>query len=156
MKISAHIRILATIQTGSIYYFEEEKLSSSEPHYFVVLDKDPRTEEFLILVCASSQVEKRRQIAIKLGFPKETLVLVSPSECPLFTKDTVIDCNRVFEKTSQSLIEKLEQENLKVCTEVIATDIITKLIQGVLASSQVSEKIQQLLLNHTNQDRPAA
>ncbi len=150
MKIPAHIRILATIQPGSIYYFEEEQLSSPEPHYFIVLNKDPLTEEFLILVCASSQVEKRRQIAIKLGFPKETLVFVSPSECSLFTKDTVIDCNRVFEKTSQSLIEKLEQENLKVCAEVIATEIIAKLIQGVLASSQVSEKIQQLLLNHTN------
>ena len=99
MQISARVRILAGIQAGSVYYFEEENLSSSEPHYFVVLNKCPRTEELLILVCASSQVEKRKQIAKKLGFPSETLVSISPSDYCLFTKETVIDCNRAFEKT---------------------------------------------------------
>lgn len=148
MEIPAHIHILATIQTGSVYYFEEERLSSSEPHYFIVLNKNPRTEGFLILVLASSQVEKRQQMATMLGFSKETLVFVSPSEYPFFTRDTVIDCNTVFEKTAQSLIEKLEQGKLKVCPEVMAADIVKKLIHGVLASSQVPEKIQQMLSAH--------
>ena len=61
MNIPAKVRILAEIQNGSVYYFEEEKLSSTEPHYFVVLNRNPRNEEFLILVCASSQIMKRKQ-----------------------------------------------------------------------------------------------
>ena len=150
MDVPARVRILATIQTGSVYYFEEERLASNEPHYFVVLNKDPRTEELLILVCASSQVEKRQQIIQKLGFPQETLVLISHAEYSLFTKDTVIDCNRAFEKTPQSLIEKLEQDKLKVCAQIMSEDIIKKLIRGVLASSQVSEKIQRLLADSHN------
>jgi len=94
MDISARIRVLGGIQTGSVYYFEEEQLTSDEAHYFVVLNQSPRTEDLLILVCASSQVEKRKEVIKKLQFPPETLVFISPEEYPIFTKDTVIDCNR--------------------------------------------------------------
>ena len=147
MYISPRIRILATIKTGSVYYFQDEELSSADSHYFVVLNKDPRTEEFLILVCASSQIEKRRHIIQKLGFPQETLVFVSPVHYKIFRKDTVIDCNRVFEKTSASLIEKLEQDKLRVCSEMMPESIIKSLIQGVLASNQISEKVKRMLLS---------
>jgi len=145
MDIPPNVRILATIKTGSVYYFEEEELLSDEPHYFVVLNQNPRTEEFLILVCASSQIEKRQQIAQRLGFPSETQVIILSSEYSIFSKDTMIDCNRVFEKTSQTLIEKLEQNKLKVCTEMMPDGILQKLVGGVLASSQISEKIKQML-----------
>ena len=148
MDISSNVRILATIKTGSVYYFEEDELSSNEPHYFVVLNQKPHTEEFLVLVCASSQVEKRKQIIRRLGFPQETLVFISPSEYPIFSKDTVIDCNRVFEKTLQTLIEKLDQNKLKVCTEVIPDIVLQKLIEGIVASTQISERIKRILLKH--------
>lgn len=145
MEMSAEVRIMAAIQSGSVFYFEEETLNTTDAHYFVVLNKDPRTEELLILVVASSQVERRKEIANKLGFPAETLVFVSPIEYPLFTKDTVIDCNRAFEKTSQSLIEKLEANRLRVCTEVMSADIVQKLKAGIAASTQITENIKKLL-----------
>lgn len=145
MEIPAYIRILATIKIGSVYYFEEELLSSKEPHFFIVLNKNPRTDELLILVCASSQVEKRKEICKRLGFAEETLVFISPKEYSLFSKQTVIDCNRAFEKTSQSLIEKLNDGKLRVCSEMMPIDIVRKLINGVLASSQVTENVQDLL-----------
>ncbi len=147
MDISARNRILGSIQSGAVYYFEEEEpsFSSTEPHYFIVLNKSPRTDEVIVLVCASSQVEKRKQRAKKLGFSAETLVVISVSEYPLFTKETVIDCNRAFEKNIQSLADKLEQEKLKVCTELMPESIVAKLIQGILASTQISEKVQKML-----------
>lgn len=145
MEITSRIRILATIKTGSVYYFEEDELSSDEPHYFVILNKNPLTEEFFILVCASSNVEKRRRIIRLLGLPQETLVFVSPSECSIFSRDTVIDCNRVFEKGSEALIKKLDENKLKICTEVMPCDILQKLIAGVSASPQISPKIKLML-----------
>lgn len=145
MEIPAEVRILAAIQSGSVFYFEEETLNTTDAHYFVVLNKDPRTEELLILVVASSQVERRREIAAQLGFPADTLVFVSPAEYPLFTKDTVIDCNRAFEKTPQSLVEKLEAGRLRVCTEVMSAEIVQKLKTGVSASTQITEQIKKLL-----------
>jgi hypothetical protein len=145
MEIPARVRILGAIRTGSVFYFEEEAISSAEPHFFVVLNKNPRTEEVLVLVCASSQVEKRKQAIQRLGFPATTLVFVSPTEYVLFKKDTVIDCNRAYEKTPQSLVEKLEQGKLKVCTEIMAEAIVQQLLQGVMASPQVAERVKQLL-----------
>ena len=145
MEIPPSIHILATIETGSVYYFKEEKLSSDEPHYFVVLNKNPQTEEFLILVCASSQVERRKQIIKQLGIPSETLVTISPSEYSSFSKDTVIDCNRVFEKTLQIIVEKLKQDELKVCRDVMSDVILQKLTAGILVSPQVSGNIKNML-----------
>jgi hypothetical protein len=109
------------------------------------LNKNPRAEEFLILVCASSQIKKRRSVAQKLGFAKETLVLVSPNEYKHFSKDTVIDCNKVIEKNSRSLIEKLEGGKLRPCSESMSKEIIEKLVSGVLASNQVAEGIKKMI-----------
>jgi hypothetical protein len=145
MNISAQIRILAGIRTGSVYYFIEEKLSSEKPHYFIVLNRSPRIKNILVLVCASSQTKKRQEIAKKLGFSDDTLVLISPSEYSLFSKNTVVDCNSVFEKTAQSLIDKLEACKLGVCTEIMPAEIVEKLIRGVKASTQVSEEVKEIL-----------
>ncbi len=146
MENSSRSRISETIETGSVYYFEEEELSSDEPHYFIVLNKNPRAEEFLMLVCASSQVDKRKRIAKFLRFPEKTLVVVSPSEYPIFKKESVIDCNRVFEKTIQSLIDKLEKKQLKPCEKLMPKEIIQKLLSGMLASNQVSENVRKVIL----------
>lgn len=136
---------MTTVKTGSVYYFEEEKLSSPEPHYFIVVNKAPKSDKILILVCASSQIEKRKAVVEKLGFPKETLIIVSPQECPCFTKETAIDCNSIIEKSHQSVIEKLDNKKLRVCPEEISDTIVQKLVQGVLASNQVSEEIKALV-----------
>jgi ABC-type nitrate/sulfonate/bicarbonate transport system ATPase subunit len=81
----------------------------------------------------------------KLGFQTETLVVVAPGEYKLFKKQTVIDCNRAFEKTVQSFIDKLKNGKLRVYEEMMPDEIVSKLIQGVLASSHVTEKVQDML-----------
>ena len=139
------IHILATVKAGSVYYFEEERLSSPEPHYFIVVNKNPKTDQVLLLVCASSQVEKRKDAIKKLNFAEETLALVSPKECPCFNKNTAIDCNTIWEKTSQSVIEKLSNGELRVCPDEIPSEIVEKLVKGVLMSNQVSEDIKALI-----------
>lgn len=146
MEIPAEVRVLGAIQSGSVFYFEEENLDTTDAHFFIVVNKDPRTEELLILVVASSQVEKRKKRASTLGFPLETLVFISPAEYPLFTKDTVIDCNRAFEKTPQSLVDKFAMGRLRVCMEVMDAAIVEKLKAGVIASTQVAENIKKQLV----------
>lgn len=145
MEIPARVRLLAGIQSGSVYYFEDDQIASPEPHYYIVLNKNPRTEELLILVISTSQVEKRRQVAHRLGFPEETLVVVSPTEYTHFTKETAINCNNVFEKPVQSLVEKLESGRLRICTELMPDEIVQRIIAGVLVSTQVSINVQNIL-----------
>ena len=144
-NIPAHIRILATLKTGSVYYFEEERLSSKEPHYFIVLNKEPRTDSVLFLVCGSSQIEKRKNAIQKLGFPKETLVIVSPAECPCFSKETAIDCNTIIDKRIESVIEKLNLKELRICDESIPDKIVKKLVRGALMSTQIQEVVKKCI-----------
>jgi hypothetical protein len=140
-------RIADTIETGSVYYFQDDSLSSDEPHYFLVLNKNPRTEEFLMLVCASSKVEKRKRIAKRLGFPKKTMVVVSPLQYATFKVESVIDCNRIFEKSIKALSDRLDRGRLKICKELMPKAVIQELITGALASNQVSEKVRKILLD---------
>jgi hypothetical protein len=145
MDIPSRIRILGGIQQGSVFYFQEEQLTSPEPHYFVVLNRSPKTEELIIMACASSQIAKRKNIVDKLGFAPETLVFISKEDYPLLTKETVIDCNKVFNKNLQSLSDMLDQNKLGVCIEVLPKNIVDKLISGVMLSTQISEDIKNIL-----------
>lgn len=145
IDIPANIRILATIKRGSVYYFNEENFISTEPHFFVVLNKNPKNNNILILACATSQTERRKEIAQKLKFPKETLVEVSPSEFSFFNKNTLFDCNCVIEKSTQSLIDKLCNNCLEICNKDMPDYIVKDIIKGVLLSSQVPEGSKKIM-----------
>lgn len=86
IDIPADAYILTTIKRGSVYYFKNEEFTSNNPHYFVVLNENPKNGNVLILVCATSQVEKRKVIAQKMNFTEGTLVEVSPLDFSFFTK----------------------------------------------------------------------
>ncbi|MEW6488967.1 MAG: hypothetical protein AB1578_13755 [Thermodesulfobacteriota bacterium] len=58
--IPPEIRVGATLRPGSVFYFAEESHTGDTPHFFVVLNHSPRTDEVLLLVHSSSQLEKVR------------------------------------------------------------------------------------------------
>ena len=90
----------ATIQPGFVYYFHDSNLTSSDPHYFIVLNKHPLTDRILLLVCSSSQLQAVRN---RRTLRPETVVEISPQEYPDFTRDSIVDCNTVFEKSIREL-----------------------------------------------------
>lgn len=145
IDIPANVQILATIKRGTVYYLKDENFSSNEPHFFVVLNKNPRDNTILILACATSQIEKRKKNAQKLNFPPETLIEVSPSDFNLFSKNTLFDCNCVVERNMQSIIDKLSKKELKICSAEMPEKIISSLVSGVLLSSQVSEGNKKII-----------
>lgn len=138
MKIPADIQIKATIKAGSVFYFVEEALSSDDPHYFIVLNHHPLTDEILVLVCSSSQINKVKERVRRRQFPESTVVEIFKREYPDFTKDSVIDCNEVFPRTLGQLIEKLTQGELKLKT-IMGRDLVDKLRQAVLDSPKVKD-----------------
>lgn len=132
----------ATIKPGSVYYFPDISLTSSDPHYFIVLNKNPLTDRILLLVCSSSQlhaVRKRRELR------PETVVEISPLEYPDFTKDSIVDCNTVFEKSIRELQRKYDSRQLRV-QAVISPNILEKLRDAVLESDMVDGEVQDMLI----------
>ena len=143
LDIPPEVQIRATIRPGSVYYFPEESFQSPEPHYFIVLNTDPQLDSVILLVCASSQIDKVRR-RYKRICPIETLIEVTPVQYPGFTVNSIIDCNYVLEKSIDQLVEKLEQEKLKL-KEEMNISLVGQLREGVISSPIVERRIKALL-----------
>lgn len=131
-----------TLRGGSVYYLQHRDLSSEKSHFFVVLNLDPSSDDFLVLAVASSKitgVRTRRQ-----DLPANTLVEITPAEYTDFTLNSIVDCNDVFRKTRQELLQKL-QGSLAWEKTPMPADILVKLRQGVLASPLIEDSIKALL-----------
>lgn len=142
MDIPPDLQIKSSIKPGSVYYFSDEKLTSKNPHFFVVINRDPLSDAVLLLLCASSKIEKKRMWYS--ACPSETLVEVSPTQYRDFTVPTIINCNVVFDFTISQLIAKRASGLLYFKTEMDIS-IIEELRKGVLASPTVEHKFKALL-----------
>jgi hypothetical protein len=134
VKVPPEVAVRATIRPGSVYYFPYEHFSSPEPHYFVVVNIDPTSEELILLVYSTSQISK-----VKRRYrdcPDETLVEISPHQYPNFKKVSVLDCNYVIKQTIDQIIERLSNEQLKLMPEM-PIELVEQLRQGILASPHI-------------------
>jgi hypothetical protein len=52
-RIDPKLRL--TLREGSVYYFTERSLTSAEPHYFIVVNSNPITQELLLLGVVTSK-----------------------------------------------------------------------------------------------------
>lgn len=144
MDISPEVALRGIIRPGSVYYFPSEKLTSTDSHFFVVINLNPFKEQLIILVCGSSKIEsvKRRS----RNQPSETLIEVTPEEYPHFSNTTIFDCNKgVYRHTVDDLIQRLSSKRLEICHDYLSYEIVESLRTGVLASPVVEREIKQQL-----------
>lgn len=144
IEISAEVQIKSTIKPGSVFYFVEETFSSDEPHYFIVLNKDPFNDKNLIMVCSSSQIQKVIQRCKYLHLPESTLVEINKDEYSDFKVDSIINCNNVTQKAIQQLINKLVQGKLEV-KWYVSEELLEKLRNAVICSPLVENELKKLL-----------
>lgn len=142
MEIPSDILINGTIEQGAIYYFPEDSITSDQPHYFVVLNVDPRKDAILILACGTSQVKEA--FLRRYNLPKETVVEVSTTECNCFKKNTAFDCNNLIQQSLNNLITKKTQGLLDYKGKLSET-VLNKLIKGVVASPMVDRKHKKIV-----------
>lgn len=140
MDIPPELEIRASIKPGSVYYFRHDEISRS--HYFTVINKNPSSDAIILLLCGSSQIEKKR--LWYSACPPETLVIVKPSQYRDFSLPTVINCNNVFEVTIQHLIKKHADGLLELKADM-SMAIVEALRRGVLASPLVELRIKAML-----------
>ncbi len=130
IDIPPEIVINSTIKPGSVYYFPEDSFQSSEPHYFIVVNKDPVENTVILLVCASSQISKVRK---RRGLcPTNTLVEITPAEYTSFTCNSIIDCNSVLETSKSQLVDKLSQNKLQIMISEMDVSLVILLRQGII------------------------
>lgn len=79
-----------TLREGSVYYFADRSLTSSEPHYFIVVNFDPVSQQVLVLGVVTSQVADAK---LRRADCPETLVEITPATCDVLKKPSIVDCN---------------------------------------------------------------
>src|SRR3989344_3354008 len=113
MDIPPKIRIPLCIEQGCVYNFRLEvdgPNRQSKNRYFVVLNRNPKTDTALILVTSTTQIVRRREFVQRARISEQTIVSVSPHEYPVFSSESAFNCNDVIEVSMDDLIRKVEDD----------------------------------------------
>ncbi|MEO5802280.1 MAG: hypothetical protein ABIR24_02020 [Verrucomicrobiota bacterium] len=129
------------LRAGSVYYFQSRELSSGEPHFFVVVNRDPITTKLLLLTIVTSKVDKVR---IRNRERPNTVVEISPKEYDEFKVLSAVDCNVVLEKPLSELAGLVKRKEVRYHKD-LPPEIFTKLKTAILASPLVADEIKLLL-----------
>lgn len=146
--LPAQLRL--TLRSGTVYYFDHRQLSAIEPRFFIVINADPLLGNVLIMTVGSSQITKVQER--RKGLPPETLVIVNPAEYSDFSKQTVIDCNQVFELSKEELIQKINAREIRYHKD-LPEEILKRIWRGVRLSPRVDESHKSLLPPETLGDK---
>jgi len=133
------------LKPGTAFLFDQETFKGRKPHFFVVLNHNPQTDELLLMVNATTKVDNRRFEMELTGVPEETLVVVKAGECSFLIKESAFDCNFPTIRSVDDLVLKFQQKALKMVGE-ISEDLLSKLRFGVLQSPMVDDDTKKIII----------
>ena len=133
--------IRLTLRAGSVYYFVDRSLNSPEPHYFIVVNRDPIDQEVLILNVITSKVDKVRHFRAALP---GTLVALDPADYDELSRPSIVDCNNVFRRNLAELIDMTVHGAVEAKQQV-PDHILSALRTAILASPLVEQEIKDLV-----------
>jgi hypothetical protein len=133
-----------SIKAGSVYKFSEETFSSSDPHFFIVLNHTPSTDPFIALVVASSQIEKVRRRNSHLS--QETMVIIKKNEYTDFIRDrSIVDGNQVHQRSIAELEFKIKAGKLEIKADMDLS-LIKQIRAAVKLSKMVEDEVKDLFI----------
>jgi len=150
MRLPPKVFIPITIEQGSIYHYRISKVNKDGTQYdgsrfFIVLSTNPKIDEVLILTTITKQIDNQKKFIKRIREDKSTLVLISTSDLPFLSQDSVVNCNNFHEITLEALISKIEDGG-KVLSHKLPKTIMNELISGVLKSNQVPPDVKEKLI----------
>lgn len=141
MEIPFDIKL--TLRRGTVYYLQHRDLSSPEPHYFIVLNTSPVEQKVILMSVFTSQIKKQERAIQRAGHPSETLVRIGPSDYGELTKESCVNCNKVFSKPLAELVQ-LWPNMTKNPTD-LSDKLLEQILNGIELSSQISEEEKTLI-----------
>jgi hypothetical protein len=137
------IEIKLSLRPGTVYYFEHRELTSGDPHFFVVLNSDPLSQQVLLMSVFTSKVDNQLRRNRRAGHAEETLVKISPSDYSELNVESCVNCNKVFSKPLAELIS--QWRNIRKKPNDLPTEILAKILAGVELSTAVAEEEKALI-----------
>ena len=129
------------LRAGSVYYFQSRELSSGQPHFFIVVNREPITTSLLLLTIVTSKVDKVR---FRNRERLHTVVEISPKEYDEFKLPSAVDCNVVLEKPLAELAGLVKRKEVRYHKD-LPPEIFAKVKNAILSSPLVAEELKLLL-----------
>jgi hypothetical protein len=129
------------LRAGSVYYFQSRELSSRQPHFFIVVNRDPIATKLLLLTIVTSKVDKVR---IRNRERPHTVVEIPPKEYSEFKLLSAVDCNVVLEKSLSELSGLVRRKEVRYHKD-LSPEIFGKIKAAILASPLVADELKLLL-----------
>jgi hypothetical protein len=131
-----------SLREGSVYYFAERTLTSAEPHYFIVVNADPLTQQVLLLSVVTSKVEEvKRRRADSLG----TVVEISPKDFDVLSKLSIVDCNSLKTIPLTEFNERFLRKEICCFNQDLPLVLRKALRCAIHASDIVSDELKSLV-----------
>src|SRR3989344_107241 len=146
MDIPTKIKIQLCIERCSVFnFFIDFDSPKRQPknRYFIVLNRNPKTDTALLMVTSTTQTQKRREFVKRAGISEKTIVEVKAGEYSAFTRDSSFNCNEIFEVKIDDLVRKIE-ENGSMHYPKFPDNILRRIINGVNESPEVTQSIKNL------------
>ena len=147
MEISSEIKKQAfrnILKQGTVFRLKGPiPFLSDDYHVFIVLNYNPKSDEFLLLVNGTSKVEKRLQYLRKIYRENatKTSVIIEANSYSFITKQTIIDCNDI--KIINMNTIDFNKDLKFITSDELSHEDINRIIQAVINSTNVSSAIKQ-------------
>ncbi|MFN2477014.1 MAG: hypothetical protein ABR526_11835 [Chthoniobacterales bacterium] len=116
-------------------------MTSAEPHFFIVVNRDPLGSELLLLTIVTSNIS---DVRVRNRTRMETVVEITPAEYREFSVASAIDCNTIFEKPLSELAEMVRRKEVRYHDD-LPDEIFARVRAAVLASRAVSDELKEML-----------
>ncbi len=129
------------LRPGSVFYFQSRELTSEQPHFFVVVNRDPIETKRVLLTIVTSKIEAVRR---RNRERPETFIEIAPADYAELAADSAIDGNVVIEKPLAELAGMVRRREVRYHRD-LPSEIFATLKAAIDASPVVEDEIKDLL-----------
>lgn len=129
------------LRAGSVFYFQSRELTSEQPHFFVVVNRDPLSTKLVLVTIVTSKLDKVR---MRNRERPDTVVEISPAEYDEFKLVSAVDCNVILKKPLEELVGLVRRKEVRYHKD-LPPAIFAKIRSAILASPLVPDDFKQLV-----------
>ena len=127
------------VQGGAFRRDWQFKSEGVKWRYFFILNKAPRQDDVLLVVTATTQIEKTVQ---RFG---PAVVVVNPDEYGSLERASAINCAMPYEKGKEELVEAIRQGQIFVMSP-LPDSVLQRVLKAVETATTISPKQKALIL----------
>lgn len=142
MELPKSLLNSSLIKEKSVFYFSTSKISSPEPHNFVLVKCIDSS--IIAFTCCTTNYNTIYKYIIRNGYPEETVASLDYNNYPFLSSPTYINCNSKTEFDYTEFLNLYQKGKVKYKGE-ISDEEYTKIVEGILLSEDIEEEFKMAI-----------